>query len=163
MVAKLVVKFREAQILRETTMETRWCRVYFQTIHEEIGWRYSRTAAMGKTKTSFSNIICPRCCTRRNLCFRFETITTRWSKTAHAMIGLKSRHRINPPPTRYAPGKATVNVDNGPEDIRWIRGLGSENFPAASYALLPPTWKKVHFFAIGEGSRFFRRFLHSSA
>ena len=45
-----------------------------------------------------------------------------------------------------------VNVDDGLEDIKWIRGLGGEKLPAASYALLP-NLKKSQFFAIGEGSR----------
>ena len=30
-----------------------------------------------------------------------------------------------------------MNVDDGLEDIRWIRGLGGDRLPAASYALLP--------------------------
>ena len=30
-----------------------------------------------------------------------------------------------------------MNVDDGLENIRWIRGLGGEKLPAASYALLP--------------------------
>ena len=56
-----------------------------------------------------------------------------------------------------------MNVDDGLEDIRWIRGLGGEKLPAASYALLP-NLKKGLFFAIGEGSRIFVAcFLHSSA
>ena len=55
-----------------------------------------------------------------------------------------------------------MNVDDGLEDIRWIRGLGGEKLPAASYALLP-NLKKGLFFAIGQGSRFFVAcFLHSS-
>ena len=33
-------------------------------------------------------------------------LSTRWSKTAHATIGLQSRHRINPRPTRFVSGKA---------------------------------------------------------
>ena len=54
-----------------------------------------------------------------------------------------------------------MNVDDGLEDIRWIRGLGGEK--AASNALLP-NLKTGLFFAIGEGSRFFVAcFLHSSA
>ena len=28
-----------------------------------------------------------------------------------------------------------MNVDDGVEDIRWIRGLGGETLPVASYAL----------------------------
>ena len=56
-----------------------------------------------------------------------------------------------------------MNVDDGLEDIRWIRGLGGEKLPAASNALLP-NLKKGQFFAIGEGWRFFVAcFLHGSA
>ena len=56
-----------------------------------------------------------------------------------------------------------MNVDDGLEDIRWIRGLGGEKLPAASYALLP-SLKKGLCFAIGEGSIIFVAcFLHSSA
>ena len=56
-----------------------------------------------------------------------------------------------------------VNADDGLEDIRWIRALGGEKLPAASYALLP-NLKKGLLFAIGEGSRIFVAcFLHSSA
>ena len=43
-----------------------------------------------------------------------------------------------------------MNVDDGLEDIRWIRGLGGEKLPAASDALFPNIKKSV-FFAIGEG------------
>ena len=54
-----------------------------------------------------------------------------------------------------------MNVDDGLEDIRCIRGLGREKLTAASYALLP-NLKKSPFFAIGEGSRFFVAcFLHT--
>ena len=56
-----------------------------------------------------------------------------------------------------------MNVDDGLEDIRWIRGLGGEKLPAASNALLS-NLKKGLFFAIGEGSRMFVAcFLQSSA
>ena len=56
-----------------------------------------------------------------------------------------------------------MNVDDGLEDIRWIRGLGGEKLPAASSALLSNPEKGL-FFAIGEGSRIFVAcFLHSSA
>ena len=47
-----------------------------------------------------------------------------------------------------------MNVDDGFENIRWIRGVGGEMLPAASYALLPNLIKGL-FFAIGEGSRIF--------
>ena len=46
-----------------------------------------------------------------------------------------------------------MNVDDGLEDIRWIRGRGGEKLPAASYALLPNLRKGLFFVAIGEGSR----------
>ena len=45
-----------------------------------------------------------------------------------------------------------MNVDDGLEDIRWIRGLRGEKLLAASYALLPNP-KKGLFFAIRERSR----------
>ena len=56
-----------------------------------------------------------------------------------------------------------MNVDDGLEDIRWIRGLGGEKLPAASNTLLPNLQKGL-FFAIGEGSVVFVAFiLHRSA
>ena len=63
-----------------------------------------------------------------------------------------------------------MNVDDGLEDIRWIRGLRGEKSPAASNALLP-NLKKGLLFTIGEGSRTFvvffllnsgRKFLYQS-
>ena len=54
-----------------------------------------------------------------------------------------------------------MNVDDGFENIRWIRGVGGEMLPAASYALLPNLIKGL-FFAIGEGSiSFVVGFLHT--
>ena len=55
-----------------------------------------------------------------------------------------------------------VNVDDGLEDIRWIRGLGGEKLPAASYALLPNLNKGL-FFAIGEGSSFLSPVFYTAA
>ena len=55
-----------------------------------------------------------------------------------------------------------VIADDDLEDIRWIRGVGGEELPTASYALLPnlkkvlcssPKPEERPFFAIGEGSR----------
>ena len=54
----------------------------------------------------FSSIICARCCTRRNLRFHVENCQQADPKTAHATIGLRSRHRSNPRPTRFVSGKA---------------------------------------------------------
>ena len=45
-----------------------------------------------------------------------------------------------------------MNVDDGLEDIRWIRGVGGEKFPAASYALLP-NLKKRPIFCVGDRTR----------
>ena len=47
-----------------------------------------------------------------------------------------------------------MNVDDGLEGIRLIRGLGGQTLPAASYALLT-NLKKGLFFAIREGSWIF--------
>ena len=89
-------------------------------------------------------------------------LSKRWSKTAHATIGLRSRQRSNPRPTRFVSGKAGECRDDGLENMRLIRGLGGK-FPTVSYALLSQTSKKA-FFSIGEGSRnFVSCFLHSSA
>ena len=39
-----------------------------------------------------------------------------------------------------------MNVDDGLEDIRWIRGIGGKRLPAASYAYaLRPNLKKSYF------------------
>ena len=46
-----------------------------------------------------------------------------------------------------------MNVGDALEDISWIRGLGGEMLPAASYAL--PNLKKGLLFATGEESRIF--------
>ena len=76
-------------------------------------------------------------------------------KTVHATIDLRTRHRINPRPR-------PMKVDDGLEDIRWIRGLWGERFPATSYVLVPHQ-KIGLFFAIGEGSRMnVVCFLHAS-
>ena len=44
-----------------------------------------------------------------------------------------------------------MNVDDDLDDIRWIRGLGGERLPAASYISLPYR-EKARFFATGERS-----------
>ena len=57
-----------------------------------------------------------------------------------------------------------VKVEDGPEDIRWIRGVGGEKLPAASYALLPNLKRRTWNFLPSEGSRIFVAcFLYSSA
>ena len=89
-------------------------------------------------------------------------MSPRLSKTAHATIRL----HLDIEATNGQPGSCRArpaNVDDGLEDIRWMRGLGGEKLPAASYALCP-NLKKGLSFAIGEGSRIFVAcFLHSGA
>ena len=80
--------------------------------------------------------ICSRCCTRRNLRFHIENcqhadqkqLTRRYAFD----LDIESTHG-QPGSCRTTP----VNIDDGLEDIRWIRGLGGEKLPAASYAFLP--------------------------
>ena len=48
---------------------------------------------------------------------------------------------MNPRPPRFVSGKA--NVDDGLEDIRWIRGLRGEKLPAVSSALAPSLKKSI--------------------
>ena len=56
-----------------------------------------------------------------------------------------------------------MKVEDGLEYIRWIRGIGGEKVPAASYALLPNLRNSL-FFVIGEELRIFVAcFLLSSA
>ena len=137
------------------TMKTRWSKVIFPN--------YS------KKKPAEDKLVPPPWGTReKNACFsrivhaavRGETcaftlkIVNTLIKNSSRDDRPRSRHRSNPRPTRFVSAGSCrarpVNVDDGLEDIRWIRGLGGK-LPAASYALLP-NLKKGLFFAIGEGS-----------
>ena len=105
----------------------------------------------------FSRVICSRCCTRRNLRFHVEKcqhadqkhLTRRYAfdLDRESTHGQHASCRARP-----------VNVNDGLEDIRWIRGLGGEKLLTASYALLPNLKKKCIFFANEVGSRFCRLF-----
>ena len=110
----------------------------------------------------FSRIICSRCCTRRNLRLHVENIQHADQKQLTRRLAFD----LDIEATHGQPGSCRtrlVNVDDGIEDIRSIRGLGGEKLSAASNALLP-NLKKGLFFAIGEGSRILAPcFLHSSA
>ena len=55
-----------------------------------------------------------------------------------------------------------MKVEDGLENIRWIRGLGGEKLPAASNAFLP-NLKKGLFFAIGEGREFLSPVFYTAA
>ena len=116
----------------------------------------------GKKKVRFSRIICSRCCTRRNLRFNVQNFQ-------HADLKHLTRRQafdLDIEATHGQHGSCRtrpVNVDDGLEDTRWIRGLGGEKLSAASNALLPNLQKGL-FFSIGEESRnFVACFLHSSA
>ena len=93
---------------------------------------------MGNTgkKCFFSRIICSRCCTRRNLCFHVENC----QHADRKQLTRRKAFDLDIEATHGQPGSCwarPVNVDDGLENIRWIRGLGGEKLPAASYALLP--------------------------
>ena len=69
-------------------------------------------------------------------------MSPRLSKTAHATIRL----HLDIEATNGQPGSCRArpaNVDDGLEDIRWMRGLGGEKLPAASYALFPNLKKSL--------------------
>ena len=74
----------------------------------------------------------------------------------------RSRHRSNPRRTGSCRARP-VNVDDGLEDIRWMRGLGGEKLPAASYALLPNLKKGLFLPSERDREFFVACFLHSSA
>ena len=117
----------------------------FQTIQKRNRLKIRSYRRYGENGKKVLRIICSRYRTRRNLRFHISKLSTRSSRTAHATIDLRSRHRINPRPTRFASGKANANIDDCLEDIRWIRSLGSGRLPAASYAFLPNLQKGVLF------------------
>ena len=107
----------------------------------------SRTAVVGKTgkiNVCFFRVISSPGCTRRNLRFHVgncqradqKKFTRRWALD----LDIQSTHG--------QPGSCrarTVNVDDGLEDIRWIRCLGGGKLPAASYALIPNLNKGLFF------------------
>ena len=63
-------------------------------------------------------------------------------KPACVTIGLRSRHRLSPRPTRLVRAKPT-SIDGGLGDIRWINSLGGESLPTMSYGLLPNLKKYI--------------------
>ena len=81
------------------------------------------------------NIACSRCCTRHNLCFHVESSQHADQKqlTRRDVFDLDTESTHCQPDSCPA---RPVNVDDGPEDIRWIQGLGGEKLPPASYAFL---------------------------
>ena len=73
-----------------------WRNAMLQTflsklLKKQFGWRYARTAAMGKTKTGIFILFFSCGCTRRNLWFHVENsqeFTLRWS-----IWGVKTRYK----------------------------------------------------------------------
>ena len=98
---------------------------------KEIGWRCSRTAAMGKRNINVCswNIIV-HAAARDGICAFTLEIWRSWLKTAHATIGHRSRHRIKSWPTRFVSGKVgecrrqTRRYQVDP----WSINRGRENF-----------------------------------
>ena len=86
----------------------------------------------GKKYVRFSRIIFSRCCTcrRRNLRFHVENCQHADQKQLTRRLAfdldIEATHR-QPASCRARP----VNVDDGLEDIRWIRGLGGEKLPSS--------------------------------
>ena len=103
----------------------------------------------------FSSIICSLGCTRWSLLFhvgnRIHAVQKQLTRPWASELDIIST-RGQPASCRARP----ISVDDSLEDIKWIRGLGGERLPAASYALLPNL--KDGKCAIGEGSRLCRLF-----
>ena len=130
---------------------------YRKPIHKILSYRHH--GEKGKKKTLFFSIIFFHAAARGGTCaFKLKIVNTPIAE-AHTTTGFRYRQRINPRPTRFT---RPVNVDDGLDDIRWIRGLGGKKLPAASYALLP-NMEKALFFAIGDGSRFWSSVLYTPA
>ena len=128
------------------TMETRCSKVIFPNYSKKKPAEDTLVPPLWRTREDvcFSRIICSRCCTRRNLRFQVENcqhsdqkqLTRRYAfdLDIEATHGQPGSYRARP-----------VNVDDGLEDIRWIRGPGGEKLPAASNALLPNLKKRPIF------------------
>ena len=146
-------------------METRCSRVIFPNYSKKKPAEDSIVPPLRGTREKnvcFSRIVCSRWCTRRKLRFLVENCQRAYQKH----LTLRQAFDVDIGTAHGQPGSCRarpVNVDDGLEDIRWIRGLGGERLPAASYAFLP-NLKKGLFLAIGEGSIIFVAcLLHSSA
>ena len=82
----------------------------------------------------FQGLFCSRCCTRRNLGFNVEN-----SHPDQKQLTRRYAFDLDIEETHGQPGSyraRPVNADDGLDDIRWIRVLGGEKLPAASYTCL---------------------------
>ena len=103
----------KTQTLRPMTMETRCCKVFFPNYSKMNSVEDTLVPPLWRKRAKHP---CFLYCLftllhAAEIVLSLWKLSTRLSKTAHATIGLWSRHRTKPPPTRYVTGKATVNVD----------------------------------------------------
>ena len=85
-------------------------------------------------KNVFIYLLYSRGCTGRSLCFHVEKCQHADQKQAYATIDLDIESTLGQPAWCRA---RPMNEDDGIKHIRWIRGIGGERLPAASYAFLP--------------------------
>ena len=120
------------------TMETRGCKLFFPNDSKNKSTEDTRTAAMGKTENIYIfSILFFHAAARGGTCaFMFKTVNTLIKNSSRddrpVDLDIESTHG-QPTSCRARP----MRVDDGLEDIRWIRGLGGANLPAAFYTLLP--------------------------
>ena len=150
--------------VRPMTTETWCCKVIFPNISKKKTLKirsYRRYGEHGKNMFGFLGIFF-MLLYAAELAFSRWSLSTRWSKTVHATIDLRSRHRSNPRRIRFVSGNVgecrwrprRYQVDP------WSRGREV----ASDVLRSSPKPEKRPIFAIGEGSRFFVAcFLQSSA
>ena len=105
-------------------METRCSKVIFPNYSKKKPAEDTLVPPLWGTREKnvcFSRIICSRCCTRRNLRFHVENCQHADQKQLTGRqafdLDIEATH-CQPASCRARP----VNVDDGLEDIRWIRG-----------------------------------------
>ena len=86
------------------TMETWCCKVSFQTIQKIIRLKIRSYRRYGRNGGGYLFLFM-RLHAAEPVLWRWK-LSTRWSKTAHVTIDLRSWRRINPRPTGFVPGKA---------------------------------------------------------
>ena len=120
-------------------------------------WRYARTATIEKMLLIFYFLFV-HAAARGGACTFTLKIVSILIKTAHVTIDLRSRHRINPQPTRFVSGK-TNECRWRPQRYQvdpWSRRREVAHGVLRSS---PKPKKRSIFFAVGEGLRIC--FLHT--
>ena len=134
-------------------METRCCKVLIPNYYKKRAFVPRLSKKTGK-KRLLSSIFLTRLHAAQFVLSRWK-LSKHSNKKPHATIDLRSRHTVESTQGQSASYRARpVNVDDGLEDIRWIRGLRGERLPGASYALLP-NLKKNTVFCHRRGSTIF--------